>query len=90
MVIDFDLTMRRLLVCRAMSSTRRRASSAVGRPVDVSAVLVGGRFQLSEIAIEMSEGVFFDALGMIAESVAVGESGVAATIAGQQRIRSTA
>ena len=58
-----------------------------GGPVDVAAELVHGRFQQFEIAVEMGERVFLDALGVIAQLAAVGEGGVAAAIAGHQRAR---
>jgi len=57
--------------------------------MDVSAALVDRRFQLFEIVIEMSERVFFDALGMIAQGIDVGQRRVPPTIAGHQRAGQT-
>ena len=56
------------------------------RPVDMAAESCDRRFQLFEILVEMSERMFLDALGVIAEGAAVGQSGVAAAVAGQQRV----
>jgi hypothetical protein len=57
--------------------------------MDVSAALVDRRFQLFEIVIEMSERVFFDALGMIARRIDVGQRRVPLTIASHQRAGQT-
>src|SRR6185437_11385930 len=55
----------------------------VAGPVNVTATFVDGRFQLFEIAIEMREGVFLDAFGVIAERINVRQGRVATTIASQ-------
>ena len=66
-VIDFDLTMRRQFVRRAMSRTMRQHPRR-WRPSGRGRRVVDGCFQLFEIAVEMSEGVFLDAFGGIAEA----------------------
>ena len=57
-----------------------------GRPVDLAAVALHRSLKLFEIAIEVGQRVFLDALGVVAQLAAVGEGGETATIAGQQRI----
>ncbi len=57
----------------------------VRRPVDVPTEPLDGTFQLFQVAIEVGQRVLLDALGVVAEFVAVGQGGVAAAVAGQQR-----
>ena len=86
-VIDFDLTACLQPACRAMSTTICRASSARRRPSGPGRrSLLHRRFELFEVAVEMGERVLLDALGVIAELAAVGQGGVAAAVAGHQRV----
>ena len=86
MVIDFDLTARLQLGLLGDVDDDPPGLLGVGRPVDLAAEPLHGGFELFEVAVEMGEGVFLDALGVIAELVAVGQGGVAAAVAGQERV----
>jgi hypothetical protein len=54
-------------------------------PVDLAAELQHRRFELFEVAVQVRQRVFLEALGVVAEAVAVRQGGVAAAVAGQQR-----
>ncbi len=54
-------------------------------PVDVSAEALHRGFELFEIAVKMSEGVFLNLLGVIAQPITIRQRCIAATVARHQR-----